>query len=162
MFISASFINYICLIRPRDAQILRLVGRSETQYDIYIYKMCFCLSYKYGITSIQLPWLKRHLTNHIWGELLTSTTICPSNDQRAMRRGFRSVPSRGLPTIDSFGFVNNINQLCFMFVYQSCFVLLYFFFCPLYCLFLFNIRILITPLLSSNSSRNAYFISSIK
>jgi hypothetical protein len=31
--------------------------------------MCFCLSYKYGITSIQLPWLIRHLTNQIWGPL---------------------------------------------------------------------------------------------
>ena len=71
---------------------------------------------KYGITSIQLPWLILHLTNQIWGELFTSTTTCPSNDQRAMRREFRSVPSRGLPTIDSFGFVNflhhTIHSLC--------------------------------------------------
>jgi hypothetical protein len=41
LFTSASFINYICLIPPRDAQILRLVGRSETQYDIYIKKNVF-------------------------------------------------------------------------------------------------------------------------
>jgi hypothetical protein len=45
-----------------------------------------------------------------------------------------------------------------MSVYHSLFVLLYLFFCLLYCLFLFNIRILITPLLSSNFSRNAYII----
>jgi hypothetical protein len=35
---------------------------------------------------------------------------------------------------------------------RSLFVLLYFFFWPLCCLFFFNIRILITPLVSSNSS----------
>jgi hypothetical protein len=96
-------------------QILRLVGRSETQYDMYK-KICVCLSYKYCITSIQFPWVKRHLTDQIWGELFTSTTICPSNDQRVMRRGLRSVPSRGLPTIDSFWFVNilhhTIHSLC--------------------------------------------------
>jgi len=32
------------------------------------------------------------------------------------------------------------------------FILLYFFFCPLCCLFFFDLRILITPLVSSNSS----------
>jgi hypothetical protein len=36
-----------------------------------------------------------------------------------------------------------------------------FFFCQLYCLFLFNLRILITPFLSSNSSHNAYFIRAL-
>ena len=35
---------------------------------------------------------------------------------------------------------------------RSLFVLLYFFFWPLYCLFFFDIRILIIPLVSSNSS----------
>ena len=35
---------------------------------------------------------------------------------------------------------------------RSLFVLLYFFFWPLYCLFFFDIQILITPLVSSNSS----------
>jgi hypothetical protein len=35
---------------------------------------------------------------------------------------------------------------------RSLFVLLYFFFWPLFCLFFFDIRILITPLVSSNSS----------
>ena len=39
-----------------------------------------------------------------------------------------------------------------MFVYHSYFVLLYFFFCPFSCmLFFLDIRILIIPLLSSNS-----------
>ena len=33
---------------------------------------------------------------------------------------------------------------------RSLFVLLYFLFCPVCCLFFFNIRILITPLVSSN------------
>ena len=37
-------------------------------------------------------------------------------------------------------------------VLYVCFVLLYFFFCPLCCLFFFDIRILIAPLVSSNSS----------
>ena len=37
---------------------------------------------------------------------------------------------------------------------SSLFVLLYFFFWPLCCLFFFDIRILITPLVSSNSSFN--------
>jgi hypothetical protein len=36
---------------------------------------------------------------------------------------------------------------------RSLFVLLYFFFWPLCCLFYFDIRILITPLVSSNSSQ---------
>ena len=35
---------------------------------------------------------------------------------------------------------------------RSLFVLLYFFFWPLFCLFFFDIQILITPLVSSNSS----------
>ena len=37
-------------------------------------------------------------------------------------------------------------------IYRSLFVLLYFFFWPLCCLFFFDIRILITPLVSANSS----------
>ena len=37
---------------------------------------------------------------------------------------------------------------------RSLFVLLYYFFWPLYCLFFFDIRILITPLVSSISSYN--------
>ena len=41
--------------------------------------------------------------------------------------------------------------LCVMFC-RSLFVLLYFFIWPLCCLFFFDIRILITPLVSSNSS----------
>ena len=40
----------------------------------------------------------------------------------------------------------------YVYVFISLFVLLYFFFCPLCCLFFFDIRILITPLVSSNSS----------
>ena len=38
--------------------------------------------------------------------------------------------------------------------YRSLFVLLYFFFWPLCCLFFFDLRILITPLVSSKSSSN--------
>jgi hypothetical protein len=41
---------------------------------------------------------------------------------------------------------------------RSLFVLLYFFFWPLCCLFLFDIRILIAPLVSSNSSWNKWQI----
>ena len=37
-------------------------------------------------------------------------------------------------------------------IFRSLFVFLYFFSCPLCCLFFFDIRILITPLISSNSS----------
>jgi hypothetical protein len=49
------------------------------------------------------------------------------------------------------GFV--LLYFCFMCMfYRSLFVLLYFFFWSLCCLFFFNIRILITPLVSSNSS----------
>ena len=40
-----------------------------------------------------------------------------------------------------------MNMFC-----RSLFVLLYFFFWPLFCLFFFDIRILNTPLVSSNSS----------
>ena len=39
---------------------------------------------------------------------------------------------------------------------RSLFVLLYFFFWPMCCLFFFDIRILITPLVSSNSSYNEF------
>jgi hypothetical protein len=52
------------------------------------------------------------------------------------------------------------NRLCysiFSFICMVCrslFVLLYFFFWPLCCLFFFDIRFLITPLVSSNSSCN--------
>ena len=35
---------------------------------------------------------------------------------------------------------------------RSLFVLVYFFFWPLFCLFFFDIQIMITPLISSNSS----------
>jgi hypothetical protein len=41
---------------------------------------------------------------------------------------------------------------------RSLFVLLYFFFWPLCCLFFFDIRILITPLVSSNSSFSAFVV----
>ena len=37
-------------------------------------------------------------------------------------------------------------------VFRSLLILLYFFFWPLWCLFFFDIRILITPMVSSNSS----------
>ena len=49
--------------------------------------------------------------------------------------------------------------------YKSLFVLLYFFFWTLCCLFFFDIRLLISPLVSSNSSwggdHNAFFMFSI-
>jgi hypothetical protein len=45
---------------------------------------------------------------------------------------------------------------------RSLFVLLYFFFWPLCCLFFFDLRILITPLVSSNSSyANGLFLNTI-
>jgi hypothetical protein len=49
------------------------------------------------------------------------------------------------------GFVLLIFSFMCMFC-RSLFVLLYFFFWPLCCLFFFDIQILITPLVSSNSS----------
>ena len=60
----------------------------------------------------------------------------------------------------AIGNVNGLHMLyllysIFSFICMFCrslFVLLYFFFCPLCCLFFFNIRILITPLVSTNSS----------
>ena len=88
-------------------QISGMVGTSQKLNNII---QCFCLLYKYGINSIQLPWSKRRVTNHIWGELFTSTTKCPSNDQRVMSRGYRSVLTRELPTIYIFGFVNIIHH----------------------------------------------------
>ena len=45
---------------------------------------------------------------------------------------------------------------------RSLFVLLYFFFCPLFCLFFFDLRILITPLVSSNSSLKSYLQNCIQ
>ena len=65
-------------------QISRLVGTSQKLNNI---KQCFCLLWKYGIKSIQLPWSKRHETNQICGELFTSTTKFPSNDQWVMSIG---------------------------------------------------------------------------
>ena len=46
-----------------------------------------------------------------------------------------------------YSIFSSICMLC-----KSLFVLLYFFFWPLFCLFFFNIRIMIAPLVSSNSS----------
>ena len=39
---------------------------------------------------------KIHNCHHMWCELFTSTTKFPSNDQRMMSRGYRSVFSRGI------------------------------------------------------------------
>ena len=53
------------------------------------------------------------------------------------------------------GFNYGSCYLIFSFIFMLCislFVLLYFFFWPFCCLFFFDIRILITPLVSSNSS----------
>ena len=50
--------------------------------------------------------------------------------------------------------------VCFVKLCRSLFLLLYFFFLPFCCLFFFDIRILITPLVSSNSS--CYTILSVK
>jgi hypothetical protein len=58
------------------------------------------------------------------------------------------------PVFSGFRFLN----FSFMCVFcRSLFVLLYFFFWPLCCLFFFDIRILITPLISSNSSYVIYW-----
>ena len=54
----------------------------------------------------------------------------------------------GSPEIKLFRFLVFLCMFC-----RSLFVLLYFFFWPLCCLFYFDIRILITPLVSSNSSQ---------
>jgi hypothetical protein len=48
-------------------------------------------------------------------------------------------------------FCRSLFVLLYFFFCRSLFVLLFFFFCPLCCLF-FNLQILITPLVSSNSS----------
>ena len=56
---------------------------------------------------------------------------------------------------DTVGLFVNNNHLLFSFMCMFCtslFVLLYFFFWPFCCLFFFDIRIQITPLVSSNSS----------
>jgi hypothetical protein len=45
---------------------------------------------------------------------------------------------------------------------RSLFVLLYIFFCALCCLFFFDLRILITPLVSSNSSLKSYLQNCIQ
>ena len=65
-------------------QIARWSIRRKKQNNII---QCFCLLYKYGFKSIQLPWSKRHWINQIWGDLFTSTTKFPSNDQWVMSIG---------------------------------------------------------------------------
>ena len=50
-----------------------------------------------------------------------------------------------------------IRMLC-----RSLFVLLYFFIWPLCCLFLFDIRILITPLVSSNSLQRKHIFKGVR
>jgi hypothetical protein len=81
---------------------------------------CLCLLFKYGIKSKQLPWSKRHWTNQIWGELFTSTMKFPSNDQRVMSRGYRSVLSRGLTTIYKLGFLSILYQTIHSVWYFCC------------------------------------------
>jgi hypothetical protein len=54
--------------------------------------------------------------------------------------------------------MDNIFSFMCMFC-RSLFVLLSFFFWPLCCLFFFNLRILITPLVSSNSSYSVFILT---
>jgi hypothetical protein len=72
---------------------------------------------------------------------------------------------RSCLTINSelcFWIYTDIRLMCllcysiFSFLCMFCRSLLYFFFCPLWCLFFFDIRILITPSVSSNSSYCSY------
>ena len=64
-----------------------------------------------------------------------------------------SYPSGALEFIPGFYWGSFYSIFSFMCMFcRSLFVLLYFFFWPLCCLFFFDIRILITPLVSSSSS----------
>jgi hypothetical protein len=65
-----------------------------------------------------------------------------------------------LPSLHSvFSGVRVALSLVFCVVFcRSLFVLLSFFFWPLYCLFVFDLRTLITPLVSSNSSCTSFFV----
>ena len=66
---------------------------------------------------------------------------------------FKSANPSGAPEFTSgFSGVRVSLSLMFCMFCRSFFVLLYFFFWPLCCLFLFDIRILITPSVSSNHS----------
>ena len=56
-----------------------------------------------------------------------------------------------------WGSCNSIFSFICMFC-RSLFVLFYFFFWPLCCLFFFDIRFLITPLMSSNSSNTSFVL----
>ena len=62
-------------------------------------------------------------------------------------------PTKQSPTIKhATQWGSRYSIFSFMCVFcRSLFVLLYFFFWPLFCLFFFDVRILITPLVSSNS-----------
>ena len=64
-----------------------------------------------------------------------------------------SLPEQRISPLPGFYWVSCYSILSFMCMFcRSLFVLLSFFFWPLCCLFFFDLRILITPLVSSNSS----------
>jgi hypothetical protein len=62
----------------------------------------------------------------------------------------RTLKTFSLLMCNVFSFYSIFSFICML--CQTLFVLVYFFFWPLCCLFFFDIRFLITPLISSNSS----------
>jgi hypothetical protein len=83
--------------------------------------------------------------------LQTNNYIGKTMAQRFVReQGLLTLPEH-LSSSPLFSGVRVTRSFICMFC-RSLFVLLYFFFWPLCCLFFFDIRILITPLVSSNSS----------
>ena len=86
--------------------------------------------------------------------LLTYHRVCNQINTTGVTSGAGTAYPSGAPEfIPGFQWDSCYSIFSFICMFcRSLFVLLYFFFWPLYCLFFFDIRMLIVPLVSSNSS----------
>ena len=184
IFITLSHRRYlICVIW--NSKSVQLILFKRCTVFIYILKMFTCFytptnkdwGYK-GITSICLSvhtdFVSRHTGISVYKNAYITGMFCSdAGPDTILVKGFVTRLTRPVPLVElelltlpehlssppvfSGVRVTRSLVLCVCFVCRSLFVLLYFFIWPLCCLFFFDIRILITPLISSNSSMKIRF-----
>ena len=111
---------------------------------------------RYGISVSQMTTDMFHLSKHfpVISSLMTYHRVCNQINTTDVTSEAGTAYHSGAPEFTpgfKWGSCYSIFSSMCMF-YRSLFVLLYFFFLPLCCLFFFDMRILIIPLVSSNTS----------
>jgi hypothetical protein len=145
MFAFYAVLSYTILIQTRRSSTLHLIAHVEEKF---VPNVLFDT-----VTNLYLTPYFRSIS-HFW--LITGFVTRLTRRVPLVELELLLFPEHlsSSPVFNGVG-VTPYLVLCVFFC-RSLFVLLYFFFWPLCCLFFFDIRILITPLVSSKSSYRYY------